>query len=200
MTLKFDNNEILVINDTLFLSHIGSESTDEMRYVEIFEDGEVSKTLLRVPYPYSLENARWWIDFTRQQYIDIGVHFNYAIRRKCDQNMNLLIGGIGINNIDSSSHSAEIGYWLDKSEWGQGLMPTIILYFCKFIKKEKINCVLPFSSISVLTAEIFSQNERSRKVLIKCGFKFDIHIPQAYEKYGNFIDADRYVLALDDVL
>lgn len=138
MTLKFDNNEILVINDTLFLSHIGSESTDEMRYVEIFEDGEVSKTLLRVPYPYSLENARWWIDFTRQQYIDIGVHFNYAIRRKCDQNMNLLIGGIGINNIDSSSHSAEIGYWLDKSEWGQGLMPTIIYTFVNSLKKKRL--------------------------------------------------------------
>ncbi len=57
-----------------------------------------------------------------------------------------------------------IGYVLSKAYWGQGLMTEAVKEVIRFCKDE--------CSLDALTIGHFVENERSRRVIEKCGFKF----------------------------
>ncbi len=87
-------------------------AADADRLVAFLNDFEVSRTLGRVPYPYTKEHAVDWLD--RQQMPCPADETGFVIDRGDG-----LIGGIGFRLIDSTP---DIGYWLARSCWGQGLM------------------------------------------------------------------------------
>ena len=80
------------------------------------------------------------------------------------------IGSIGLL-FGESSHvagilpdEAEIGYWIGKPYWGQGLIP------------EAVRCLLlrcfTDLDISAVWGAYYDGNTKSRRVLDKCGFRF----------------------------
>ncbi len=73
------------------------------------------------------------------------------------------VGGIGIHpKSDVRCRSAEIGYWLSESYWGQGIVT------------DAVSSLVPVAfgryDIVRLQAGIFSNNPASMRVLEKCGF------------------------------
>ena len=81
-----------------------------------------------------------------------------------------VIGSIGIEPRHSDSglsddlHGRELGYVLSKDYWGRGLMP------------EAVSAVIDYCfgvlNYDYLTCGHFDRNDRSRRVVEKCGFQF----------------------------
>jgi RimJ/RimL family protein N-acetyltransferase len=116
---------------------------------------------VRVPYPYALKDAEWFINDTQEKRKK-KVAFDMAI---IDNETKGLIGMIGLNRINWKINKAEVGYWLSKDYWGTGvakeaLMLTLELGF----KKYKFNRIF---------ARVDDINPKSFKLLDKCGFIYE---------------------------
>lgn len=70
------------------------------------------------------------------------------------------IGGIGFTPFD---HKAEIGYWLAKPYWGQGIMTKAVRLFVAYLRKKY--------KFTRFEGKVFSFNLASGRVLVKAGFK-----------------------------
>ena len=79
----------------------------------------------------------------------------------------LPIGSIGIMrnaNIPTDDREAEIGYWIGRPYWGQGLIPEAVRE-CLRICFDEQNCIRVWCAY-------FEGNEKSRRVQEKCGFRY----------------------------
>lgn len=90
----------------------------------------------------------------------------YAV---CLKEGNEAIGSIGLmigekSNIDIAKDEAEIGFWIGKPFWGQGLIPEAV--------RELMRYAFEDLQIKQLWCGYFDGNEKSKKVQEKCGFKF----------------------------
>ncbi len=93
---------------------------DEKSLMENISNKIIAKNTLRIPYPYKLKDARWWINHNLKLDKKKQKHeINFAIEIDDEA-----VGGIGLDRI--WQHCAEIGYWLGEKYWGQGIMTTAI--------------------------------------------------------------------------
>lgn len=140
----------------------------------------VSKNLRNIfPYPYSVVDAEKFI--THCQRCN-NKHINLAIIED-----NKAIGSVGVSiGEDIYEKSAEIGYWIGESYWGQGIMTHAI--------KEMIELCFSQYDIVRLYAVVFSHNKASCKVLEKCGFVFEGTLKNSIYKDGNIYDSRIYAL------
>ena len=106
---------------------------------------------------------------------------NWAIREPGG----VLVGGIGYHNLElGRSHRAELGYWLAKPYWGQGIMTGAV----------KRVTDLAFSEFDLVrvTAHVFAFNGGSARVLEKAGFQFEGLLRSHYKKDGKIFDGKLY--------
>lgn len=80
-----------------------------------------------------------------------------------------VIGSLGIEALDPDPEGAdklgrEIGYVLSKQYWGRGLMPEAVF--------AVIDYCFNVLGYDYLTCGHFIRNDRSRRVVEKCGFRF----------------------------
>ncbi|WP_068083442.1 GNAT family N-acetyltransferase [Polycladidibacter stylochi] len=129
------------------------EQKDVQRSLEYLRDYDISKMLIPVPYPYSLDDARWWIDFNLSS--DPSEVRNWVI-----DDGSGLIGTVGARNLKGKT---SIGYWVGKPHWGQGIMSeasrAVVAHL--FVEME----------LPMLYAGAFEENPTSQHLLGKLGFK-----------------------------
>lgn len=100
-------------NDECFCTTIGSLALTDIResdcdsYLKIFSTPDIYRTTLRIPYPYTIDDAQAWITHCKEAYIAKQLHWNFAIRVKSTDEV---IGGIGATPVNPGV--AEVGYWL----------------------------------------------------------------------------------------
>ena len=90
----------------------------------------------------------------------------YAVCRKED---NIAIGDISLmigkrSNIGLPENEAEIGYWIGAPFWGRGLIPEAL--------RELIRYAFDNQKLERLWCGCFDGNEKSKRVLEKCGFVY----------------------------
>ena len=156
---------------------------DEDSLVECMKTDDISRYTLRIPFPYSKEDAIFWINYCQQQGIEKGCLWFFAIR--INEN-GPVIGGISINDIIDGI--AEIGYWLSPTYWGQGIIPAVIITFCNYIENNN-----HLYNIKRFEAHIFTENIQSQRAIIKCGFIYDGEMPNMFQKNGIYLDTKRFV-------
>ena len=111
----------------------------------------ISKWLIEVPYPYTVDDAKYWIKKSKQDQYS----FNIYLKNK-------LIGGVSLSNQRENS-KWELGYWIGEEYWGNGYAieacENLISYF--------------FSNTnnSIIYASHMKDNIKSKKIIIKLGFK-----------------------------
>jgi len=134
----------------------------------------IAKNTLRIPYPYKLKDARWWINHNlkldkkkKKREINFAVEINGEV-----------VGGIGLDKI--YEHCAEIGYWLGKKYWGQGIMTTATKLVTKY-GFEKLG-------LRRIYAFVFPFNKASAGVLIKAGYKYEGKLRKHVKKGNKFLD------------
>lgn len=77
---------------------------------------EVAQWLIRVPHPYAMADAEWWLDHTRTGHRD-GTHlFLVAVPEGGTE----MVGGVGLHRGVYAEDAAELGYWLAPAAWGRG--------------------------------------------------------------------------------
>lgn len=87
----------------------------------------------------------------------------------------------------------EIGYVLSHDYWGRGLMPEAVRRVIRFAFEEK--------GLDYLSVSHFTFNLRSKRVIEKCGFRFEKVLHGAYKDYkGEAPDESCYLLTRKDYL
>ena len=81
-----------------------------------------------------------------------------------DKKSEALIGGININNIiRGAAQFASLGYWIDETHQGQGMMAEALRLIITYCFEEL--------SLDRINAACLPVNERSKNLLLKAGFK-----------------------------
>ena len=145
---------------------------DEKSLQNNINDRDIYKYTDRIPYPYRLVDAKNWIkkciNSSRKK-----TEFNFAI----DIN-GQVVGGIGFDQI--KGHSAEIGYWLGKKYWNQGIMGEAIKLVTNFgFRKLKLKRI---------TAHVFHKNKASARILEKNNYKLEGILRKSHSKDGKLYD------------
>jgi len=134
------------------------------------------------PYPYTIQDAADWIDFTIHQ----NPQTNFAIAGQ------ELIGGIGIT-LQSDVHrkSAEIGYWLGEPFWGRGIITQALSAMTQYAFDN-------FDLIR-LYAYVFETNPASMRVLEKAGYKLEGRLRKSVVKDGQILDQMVYAMLKEEL-
>ena len=130
--------------------------------VEDIVDGlnniEVAKWMAGVPYPYTENDAKQFIEHTKGQ--DENVRISLAIVLKAN---NKVIGSIEIRNINKKDGTASGGIWLNekyqKNGYGTEAFSTRNKYCFEILKLRRIE------------NGYFRGNEKSRRMQLKLGYK-----------------------------
>lgn len=126
----------------------------------------------RFPFPYTKKDAREWLELANR--LQPVTNFAIAVDEKC-------VGGIGIAiNQDVHRKSAELGYWLGKEYWGQGLMSKILAPMTEYY--------FAHHDLVRIYAMVFDWNPASTKVLEKAGYEFEGRLKKSAIKDGKFCD------------
>lgn len=132
-----------------------------------------------LPYPYTEENAKDFINYTTQSREN---NSDYIFAITIDDKA---IGSIGVapkGNIHSQT--AEMGYYISESYWGQGIGTSAIKQVCEYIFKN--------TNIMRVFAEPFATNGASCRILEKAGFDFEGTLRKNAVKNGVVLDMKMY--------
>ncbi|WP_046006820.1 GNAT family N-acetyltransferase [Pseudoalteromonas rubra] len=148
------------------------ESTDEPSLVRYLNNPATVQYLSpKVPFPYTQEDAQWWISTGSKEGITRAMMLD-----------GVLIGCIGARpGTFEYCRSAEIGYWLAEEYWGQGITGQALQLL--------IDEVETTTELVRLEAVVVAQNTRSARVLEKAGFEYEGLRRMAICKDGEFFDA-----------
>ena len=149
----------------------GFKEEDIAQLTHILNDAEVSKYLsTKIPQPYTKQDAHWWINAGSKTGII-----------KAISKQGLLIGCIGVNRGQFEyERCGEIGYWLAKDSWRQGITKTAIQQMTDFVFSN--------TNIERIYASVFSENKASMALLLKSGFAQEGILRRAIYKNGQFYD------------
>ena len=111
----------------------------------------ISKWLVEVPFPYSINDANYWIKKTR----DDEFSFNIYLKNK-------LIGGISITN-KLENNKWELGYWIGEEYWGN----KYAIEACEGL----IKYFFTNTSNNIIFASHMKDNIKSSKIILSLGFK-----------------------------
>jgi ribosomal-protein-alanine N-acetyltransferase len=139
------------------------EKKDASDLIENINDLEVSKYLLVVPHPYRDKEAAWWLNQCQKNAKKkLRADYEFAIELKSEKK---LVGGISLKKVDSFQGKAEIGFWLGKKYWRQGLMTETIAAMLEFA----------FNRLGLRRIDwcAFAENEASNALAKKMGFTFE---------------------------
>lgn len=169
------------VNDHVSLSapHEGDLET----FVNCLKDREIHERTMQIPSPYTMEDARAFLESVGERSHKFGRLMDWAIRWDDEK----LIGMISFQGTPAfAKGSDEIGFWLAKPYWDRGIMTETLMIFS----------ILAFETYRMkqLEAGIFSSNKSSIRVVEKCGFTWSKKIPNAYLKNGEPVDAEFYIL------
>jgi len=172
------------VSDQIHLSEI--RPSDEAAVLEHLKEKEIYDRTLRIPYPYSEANFQAWMLIVKKTTEEQGQPVHWAIRNEDD----LLIGGCGFDGVQvGKSHRAEIGYWLAKPYWGQGVMTAVVQRACEFVFAK-------FGLVKIV-AHVHADNAASARVLEKCGFQQEGYLRKHCLKDGKYLDARLFALLKD---
>jgi ribosomal-protein-alanine N-acetyltransferase len=151
--------------------------SDVQRLVSLANNEKVSRYLVYTfPYPYTREDAEWWIA--------TGSKRNGAITRVIEY-QGLFVGSVGITPQSGwRDHLAEIGYWLGEEYWGKGIATAALRQMTEF----------GFSSRNFrkLCAPVLAANIASMRVLEKCGYQREAILKNEVQKAGTYFDIHHF--------
>jgi len=126
--------------------------TDLAEVTRLAGDWDIASMTARIPYPYTLADARQWLD---------GLEPGEVVRAITPADGGNLIGITGYLPSDDGK-SAEIGYWIGKPYWGHG-------YATEAAKALVRHCFAEGGYAS-LTCCHFADNPASARIIEKLGF------------------------------
>lgn len=141
---------------------------DDKALQQLCEEADRKYLSDRLPYPYTLENADWWINFACENEGKNGVFRKVLVNGK-------VAGNITVERLpDVRKNDAELGYLFAREYWGKGIATVAAKLICDIAFREL--------SLNRLTAQVYEGNIASRRVLEKCGFTLEGNLKNAVTK------------------
>ena len=131
----------------LILKKLGS--ADKERLILLIGDFRVSESLSNVPYPYTDDDADYWLKIVSSSELNLSIFLEGE-----------LIGGIGLTPEDDDF--CELGYWLGVDYWGEGYATEACRGLLHYAKTN--------TSYKKFKANVYTGNIVSTKALEKIGF------------------------------
>jgi len=158
----------------ILLRNFSENDTESL--VAILNDDSVTQFLsTKIPSPYTKQDALWWVNEGSKGELIKAISFN-----------GILVGCIGVNRGEFEyQRSGEIGYWLAKEYWRQGITSIAISQMSEYV----------FSNTDIVRifASVFSDNNPSMQVLLRSGFKQEAVLQKAIFKNGQFYNNHIFV-------
>ena len=105
-------------------------------------------------------------------------------------NDNEFRGACGFNNLEAEHKKAEIGLWLLKEFWGNGILREMMpLLFKEGFEKLNLNRIEGY---------VVSENKKCKSALHKINFKYEGTMRECEMKNGKFISVDIYSVLKSD--
>lgn len=152
---------------------------DEESLVRHANNRNISRNLRDgFPWPYTMEDARWWIQHASQQKASLSLAIVVDGQA---------VGGIGlILKDDIYRRSAEIGYWLGEQYHGRGIVTEAVRLVTEYAFATYDLCRI--------YAGVFEYNPASMRVLEKAGYQFEARHRKAVTKDGQTFDELIYAI------
>ncbi|HEX6992059.1 MAG TPA: GNAT family N-acetyltransferase [Gemmatimonadales bacterium] len=145
----------------------------------IVSDRELAATTLNIPHPYEAGMAAAWI----ATHAD-GLHRQSPVvfavtRRDGDE----LVGAIGLS-LEPAHHRAELGYWVARAAWGQGV--------CTEAARAVLQYGFGVLGLERIFAHHFAGNPASGRVMQKLGMRHEGTLRGHIVKWGRREDVECY--------
>lgn len=161
------------------------DQNDTEHYFKLRSDNQFIKYLST--YPMTLSDAKLRIKETIEDF-DKKRGLSWKISLKKDSN---LIGYLGFWRIDQAHFRAEVGFGIDLSYQGKGLMSEAM--------KAILNYGFHDIRIHSVLANVDVNNAASINLLKRLGFKKEAHFREDYFFDGKFLDSIHYCLLEKDI-
>ena len=142
---------------------------------------EVAATTLRIPHPYTEEDARAFLTLAQEP-----DKIWLAITLRADGRQ---IGGVGLR-VDEPHQHAELGYWLGVPYWGQG--------YATEAGREMLRYGFERLGLHRIFASHFGHNPASGGVLRKLGMRHEGCQREHLRKWDRFVDSELYGILRQD--
>lgn len=131
-----------------------------------------------LPYPYTIEDAKGYITAM----LDADKNTTYPFAISVDGKA---VGSIGVFRKDNIHfRTAEMGYYIAESYWGQGIGTSAVTQVCNHIFQQ--------TDIIRIFAEPYAYNLASCRVLEKAGFAYEGTLRKNAVKNGVVLDMKMY--------
>jgi len=159
-----------------WLSSLSADDT--LSLVAALADGVVQRTTDNVPHPYTLEDAKWWVDHRAKRLEENkGIEVEFAIRAPDGT----AVGSVGASgHIPGIGHKAEIGYWIATSHSRKGITTAALSRFVEYAFAEL--------GLERMFAKVYASNIGSCRVLEKNGFLLEGRLRQHVLLAGKLED------------
>lgn len=174
---------MIQVNNTIYLDKL--QPTDAVAITGYMQDKEISDNTSAIPYPYTIDDAHWFINDSTVYEEENGIQKNYAIRN----NDGLLLGIIGLHlNYPPTAARSEFGYWLGKPHRNKGIMKAVV--------RTLTGIAVNTYKLKTLEAYVYRYNIASAQVLLALGFTRTGIIQNRSRRDGTKVEAELFELAL----
>lgn len=147
----------------LFLNQPNENDLENI--TKILNNPIYSKNTINIPFPYSKDNARFWVELAKEGFKNTN-HYIFAIRLKEN---NELFGAIDLG-IDKRFNKAELGYWIDEKLWNNGYaseaVKAVIDFGFKNLKLKRI--FASYFDFNLSSGKVLEKSGMEKEGLLKC--------------------------------
>lgn len=171
-------------NEKVFLRRLSKDDAEAI--ASMANDKDIYASTLNIPYPYSIDDANFWLELQEKQFEENRA-YNFAIISKVD---NAIVGVIGLNK--GSANKGELGYWIGKKYWNQGYATSATSLLLSYAFNELL--------YNRVYSKHFASNLASGKVMQKNHMQYEGKLKMDELKDGVYHDIILYGLCKDDYL
>lgn len=95
-----------------------------------------------------------------------------------------------LHTADMEQNEAEMGYWIGKPYWGQGLIPEAV--------KALLSRCFEDLTLDAVWCGHYEGNTRSKRVIEKCGFRFHHTNKDVVSPLGDLRTEHFYIMTKED--
>ena len=141
--------------------------TDAPDLVTGLNDWQVIRWLAKVPHPYRLDHATAYLARAEHQNVDVALSDVTASCSLAICHQDHVIGAVGLVPSTRRTGFRELGFWLSRSFWGQGIMPEAVRAVMQRARKR--------GQTPLFVAGANQDNVRSQRLIRSLGFIEDGH-------------------------
>jgi RimJ/RimL family protein N-acetyltransferase len=159
---------------------------DEENIYQYVKDYDIARWTINIPHPYPREGA---IEFIKQArgLMEEGLAYELAILLKPEMK---IVGVVSFVRINKAHRNAELGYWVGKPYWNNGIATEAAIRILEFGFEDL--------GLQRIFAKCFFDNLPSKRIMEKIDMEYEGKFRHEIFKEDRFIDITYYSILKED--